>query len=196
MTKGKELWSKPEMTEKHCSKFRPPFKLTDAEKRTNKNARCSEWYDKNKDAVLEKLKLEYDSDRLANSAKMRVVRANRTQKQKETALSTINTWRQEHAMWMKLQRRFNRWLRRYNLLEDDIDMILVRQNNKCNGCNDPLNVSSCSPDHVVAQISGGGHDTDNIQMLCLNCQTAKWHLSMEDFIKHARKIAMAHGGCV
>lgn len=80
----------------------------------------------------------------------------------------------------------------YGLIEDEVEEILVKQNNKCNGCAVPITIYPNSIDHVIPKCLGGMTKKENLQILCLPCNKAKGQMTMKDFIIHCRKVVIAN----
>ena len=107
-------------------------------------------------------------------------------------LAKKRTWREKNYLADVLLVKRSAWRTKYNLLEDDISTMLIRQGNKCVGCASEILFFTCSVDHIAARAKGGTNDASNLQLLCVTCNIFKRDHSMADFISHAKRIAAAH----
>ncbi len=53
------------------------------------------------------------------------------------------------------------------------------QNGKCNGCCTDFDVYHLEIDHIIPRVDGGGHELNNLQLLCGNCNRIKGKQPME-----------------
>ena len=60
-----------------------------------------------------------------------------------------------------------------NLRKKHAESLYVQQGGKCNGCAAGLGLRQLTLDHVVARSVGGTDDYENLQLLCLSCNSIK-----------------------
>jgi len=68
----------------------------------------------------------------------------------------------------------------------DIRDLLKEQEGKCNGCGADIR-ESASLDHIVPISRGGGNGRDNIQLLCVPCNSKKHALDNAVFLARIRR---------
>ena len=72
-------------------------------------------------------------------------------------------------------------LRRYNSQENR-KRLYGEQSGNCAGCKDHFEARHLEVDHIIARLKGGTDATDNLQLLCGNCNRIKGHRGM-DYLK-------------
>ena len=62
---------------------------------------------------------------------------------------------------------------------EDKKFLYGDQNGQCNGCYTRFEIQHLEIDHFVPQSQGGGHERDNLQLLCGRCNRVKGDRPME-----------------
>lgn len=69
--------------------------------------------------------------------------------------------------------------------------LYAKQDGKCNGCSNEYEVKDLSIDHIKPKGKGGSDKTENLQLLCHNCNNLKGYRTMaylKDKLKRKRII--------
>ena len=69
----------------------------------------------------------------------------------------------------------------YNSAENR-STLFGQQNGRCTGCLRPFPSRNFTVDHILPQSKGGGHDLDNLQLLCGACNSKKGAGTQEELI--------------
>ena len=68
----------------------------------------------------------------------------------------------------------------------DLAALLVSQSGQCAYCRVTVTQDNFSVDHVIPLSAGGGHDLNNLQVTCLDCNHLKHSRTHEEFIAFLR----------
>jgi 5-methylcytosine-specific restriction endonuclease McrA len=105
--------------------------------------------------------------------------------------AAISEYQQEMAKRRLLRWRLKNHVRRKRLMSDGspkrlhpsfIERLYNLQRARCPICRHGL-ANGYQIDHVVPLAAGGSTAQDNIQLLCVECNQAKWHRPMDVFMR-------------
>lgn len=156
-----------------------------------------EWYERNKQSVLDKQKKYRCENKEAINARRRarylenrekcISRASLFQKKNpESARASTKKWAAENkdkiAEWrknnpFKMREYYNRRRLREGagngFSKQDIEILLQQQVGRCNYCHSSLIENKMHVDHIIPISRGGEHSSRNIQLLCMSCNCSK-----------------------
>ena len=64
--------------------------------------------------------------------------------------------------------------------EENFDFLYGKQRGDCKGCYGHYESKDLTFDHITPKSQGGGHELDNLQLLCADCNSTKGDDTMED----------------
>lgn len=73
----------------------------------------------------------------------------------------------------------------------DIDLLLLKQHNRCVGCRVSFNLTKHTVDHIVPLSKGGSNWSSNLQLLCGPCNDSKGAKFMCDWVRPIKVVAWA-----
>ena len=71
--------------------------------------------------------------------------------------------------------------------EENFDHLYGKQRGHCVGCTNHFQSENLTFDHKTPQVKGGGHELDNLQLLCNTCNSIKGDDKMEDLKRRLKK---------
>lgn len=108
----------------------------------------------------------------------------------EKSKNSYTTWKQNNKEKVLCINR-NRFALRRNAegthSAEDIQKLLERQSNLCNGCQ--ITLTKYHVDHIHPISKGGSNWPTNLQILCPTCNTSKGNKTMDEWKSIERKAA-------
>ncbi len=141
--------------------------------------KSAEWAARNKDA---KRRHRRESD-ARNAEKLKVVRANRSNEQREARNKNHRQWRKANMdkvlMWNRL-RRYKERAAGDMPHRFDIGRLLCDQDAHCTYCKELL-VGEYHIDHKIPVSRGGLNEIENLQILCPTCNMKKGAMTHDEY---------------
>lgn len=127
-------------------------------------------------------------------ARKRAYRKRKGKQYQKRHAATIRAWKKANPDKNKVWRCARRARKRGapgHYTAADITRLRAQQGDKCAAphCDTPL-AASCSVDHIMPLARGGTNWPDNLQLLCLSCNSSKCDRTMEEWLTARAGIPM------
>jgi 5-methylcytosine-specific restriction endonuclease McrA len=139
------------------------------------------WREKNRDLLRER-DLEY-------SRKWREANREKTRAHIRASMRKYRAANPEKGRIYKQYRRAKKAGNGGVHTSEDIRNLLIVQNGRCAGCARKFTKLLCySVDHVIPLSKGGTNSADNIQLLCVSCNSSKCAMSPEQWAQRIGRL--------
>lgn len=181
---------------KNAEKDKPrasAYRRTHRERRQENNKR---WLDQNPEKKSLYRKKQYDRNKKPEVKSRRSVWGKAWRKKYPNLVAGIaDRYRNKHPDRVRESRikgnalrRCRKWMAASSHSSADIDDIKMLQKNRCAYCKDEFTkLKKFTVDHIQPLSRGGSDGRRNLQLLCKQCNSAKW---AHDPIDHARSIGL------
>lgn len=109
------------------------------------------------------------------------------QENKDAFNEMVQDWRRRNPAKTRLQKYRRRMLEATasgEFTEQDIEILLERQDGLCVGCQADI-IETFTIDHKIHLSRGGTNDPENIQLLCKSCKSSKGTKTNDEWIQPA-----------